>query len=178
MIETERLILRNWQASDAEPYFRINQDPRVIEFLPSSMTMEQVQSFIVHMQQQWEAYHYTLWAVEEKSSGQLIGFIGLSSLDLSPLFPPCVEIGWRLDADFWGKGYATEGAKAALAYGFEQCELDEITAITVPANVRSIRVMEKIGLQRDKNSDFAHPRLPANHKLSRHVFYRMQNPRK
>lgn len=174
IIETDRLILRTWQPTDAEPYFQINQDPKVIEFLPGPMTMQQVQSFMDYMQQQWEERHYTLWATEEKSSGKLIGFIGLSDLDLSPVLPPSVEIGWRLGSAFWHKGYATEGAKAALKYGFEQCNLQEITAITVPDNHRSLRVMDKIGLKRDMQSDFNHPRLPADHKLSRHVFYRIQ----
>lgn len=173
IIETDRLILRTWQASDTEPYFQLNQDPKVLEFLPGPLTMPQVQTFIQNMQQQWEESHYTLWAVEEKSSGQFIGFIGLNNLDLSPVLPSSVEIGWRLASAFWNKGYATEGAKVALNYGFEQCHLSEITAITVPQNQRSLHVMDKIGLKRDMQSDFNHPRLPANHKLSRHVFYRI-----
>ncbi len=175
IIETERLILRTWQPSDAESYYQINQDPKVIEFLPGTMTMRQVEAFILSMQQQWETKHYTLWATEEKHSGKFIGFIGLNALNLDPVLPPSVEIGWRLGSAFWYKGYATEGAKASLQYGFEQCHLTEITAIAVPDNQRSLRVMDKIGLKRDISADFNHPRLPANHRLSRHYFYRIQN---
>jgi len=82
-------------------------------------------------------------------------------------------VGWRLGSRYWGNGYATEGAKASLDYGFKQCGLKEIVSFTVPANVRSIRVMEKIGLKRDLNGDFAHPKLPIDHPLSRHILYRL-----
>lgn len=173
ILETSRLTLRTWRDADAEAYYQINQDPKVLEFLPGPMTMQQVQDFMQRMNQQWEERRYTLWAAEEKASGNMIGFIGLNYLDLTPVLPPCVEIGWRLGSAFWYKGYATEGAKAALQFGFEQCQLQEITAIAVPENHRSLRVMEKIGLKRDENADFNHPRLPANHKLSHHVFYRL-----
>lgn len=90
-------------------------------------------------------------------------------------FTPCVEIGWRLRSQYWGKGYATEGAKAVLKYGFETVGLNEIVSITVPQNIRSIRVMERIGMTRDLNGDFAHPLLPKDHRLSKHVLYKIIN---
>lgn len=176
IIETERLILRTWKEEDVEPYYQINQDLKVLEYLPGPMTMEQAQHFIHDMNKQWEKRHYTLWAAEEKASGDLMGFIGLSLLDLGKPFIPSVEIGWRLGSDYWGQGYATEGAKAALDYGFNTCQLEEIVAITVMDNKRSQRVMEKIGLKRDARADFKHPRLPARHRLSKHIFYRLRNP--
>ncbi len=172
IIETERLILRTWKATDHEKYFRINQDPQVLEHLPRALTMAEVDDFIARMTKQWHERHYTLWAVEEKVIGKFIGFIGLSYLDFSPIIAPGVEIGWRLGSEYWGKGYATEGARAALSYGFEVCRLNEIIAITVPANTRSQRVMDKIGMLRDVGADFAHPKLPADHRLSHHVLYR------
>jgi RimJ/RimL family protein N-acetyltransferase len=169
IIETERLILRTWKAEDAEPYFHINQDPKVIEFLRGPLSMEQVNDFISAANRHQEALGYTLWAACLKESDELIGFIGLNYTD----FFEKVEVGWRLGSQFWGKGYATEGAKASLDYGFKHCGLKEIISFTVPANLRSIRVMEKIGLRRDINGDFAHPKLALDHPLSKHILYRV-----
>lgn len=174
IIETDRLILRTWQKDDVAEYYRINQDPKVIEYLPGSLSMEQVSEFMETMNQQWEKNKFTLWAAEEKTSRKLIGFIGLSVLPLENLFGYSVEIGWRLDSEYWGKGYATEGAIAARDYGFRECSLDEIVAITVPENKRSQRVMEKIGMERDFACDFAHPRLPPDHRLSGHILFRIK----
>lgn len=180
VIQTERLILRTWKAEDADAYYHINQDPLVIEFLRGPLTMEQVNDFIVFANKQCAEIGYGLWAVEEKCSGKLMGFIGIDPIKWNYPFGPGVEIAWRLGSEFWGKGYATEGAKAALGYGFNHCGLQEIFSFTVPANVRSIRVMEKIGMQRDLGGDFAHPKLPADHPLSKHVLYRIKKtiPRK
>jgi RimJ/RimL family protein N-acetyltransferase len=136
--------------------------------------MQEVKDFIAFENQQFEELGYTLWATEVKSTGKLIGFIGLNPSKWESHFTPCVEIGWRLGSEHWGKGYATEGAEAALKYGFEIVGLKEIVSFTVPANVRSIRVMEKIGMKRDFNGDFDHPYLPPNHKLSKHILYRIQ----
>lgn len=173
IIETERLILRTWKEDDAEAYFRINQDPKVIEFLRGPLTMEEVRAFIPAVNSHGAKYGYTLWATELKESGALMGFIGLNYTDWAAHFTPAVEVGWRLDSDYWGKGYATEGAKASLEYGFKQCGLKEVVSFTVPANIRSIGVMERIGMTRDPKGDFAHPKLPADHPLSRHVLYRV-----
>lgn len=174
VIETERLILRTWTDADVDEYYRINQDPQVIEFLRGPLTMQEVGDFIAFENQQFASMGYTLWAAEEKSSGKLMGFIGLDPLKWDAPFGPCVEIGWRLGSPYWGKGYATEGASAVLKYGFETSGLKEIISFTVPANVRSIRVMEKIGMKRDFNGDFAHPKLPPDHRLSKHILYKIQ----
>lgn len=174
VIETERVILRTWRDDDLNEYYRINQDPKVIEFLRGPLTMQEAKDFIAFVNQQFYKIGYTLWAAEEKSSGKLMGFIGLDPLKWEALFGPCVEIGWRLGSEYWGKGYATEGAKAALEYGFNKCGLTEIVSFTVPANVRSIRVMEKIGMKRDFNGDFTHPKLSTDHPLSKHVLYKIQ----
>lgn len=173
IIETERLILRTWKKKDADAYFQINQDPKVFEFVGAPLTMEQVTDFILAMNNQSDKHGYTLWAAELKETGELMGFIGLNYTTFESHFTPAVEVGWRLGSEYWGKGYATEGAKAALEYGFKQYGLKEIVSFTVPANVRSIRVMEKIGLKRDLNGDFAHPKLPPDHKLSHHVLYKL-----
>lgn len=173
IISTERLILRTWQVEDSEAYFQINQDPKVIEFLRGPLSREQVQDFMRYVRRHDEQHGYTTWAAELKETGTLMGFIGLNTVDWQAHFTPAVEIGWRLGAEYWGKGYATEGAKAALDYGFKHCNLQEIVAFTVPANIRSIRVMEKIGLKRDSHGDFAHPKLPKENPLSKHILYRL-----
>ena len=174
IIETARLILRTWKNEDAHAYYHINQETKVTEFLLGPLTMEQVNNFIFAANNHQEKHGYTLWAVELKETGQLIGFIGLNYTDWKSPFTPAVEVGWRLGFQYWGKGYATEGAQAALDYGFKRCSLKEIVSFTVPANLRSIRVMEKIGLKRDVNGDFAHPKLPADHHLSHHILYRLK----
>ncbi len=173
IIETDRLILRTWKTEDAEPYYQINQDPKVIEFLPGSITMMQAKDFISRMNDQGQEKGYTLWAAELKKNGDLIGFIGLNYTDWKAHFTPATEVGWRLGSQYWRKGYATEGAKACLAYGFKNVGLSEIVSFTVPENLRSIRVMEKIGMKRDITGDFAHPKLEPNHRLSKHVLYRI-----
>jgi RimJ/RimL family protein N-acetyltransferase len=173
IIETERLLLRIWKKEDAMVYFQINQDPKMIEFLREPLTMEQVNNFILTTNSHNDKHGYTLWASELKGSGKLMGFIGLRYTDWTSHFTPAVEIGWRLGSQYWGKGYATEGAKASLDYGFKKCMLKEIVSFTVPANTRSIRVMEKIGLKRDLDGNFSHPQLPVNHLLSLHILYRL-----
>lgn len=172
IIETERLILRTWKKEDAATYYQINQDPKVIEFLLPT-TMEQINDFILAKNTQQQQNGYSLWAIELKETGEMIGFIGLNYTDWPAHFTPAVEVGWRLASQHWGKGYAPEGAKAALDYGFNKMGLKEIVSFTVPTNVRSIRVMEKIGLKRDLNGDFSHPKLPANHPLSHTILYRL-----
>jgi len=173
IIETERLILRTWRKEDAEAYFQINQDPRVIEFVLGLSTLKQINDFMNMVNNHQDKHGYTVWAAELKETGELIGSIGLYSIDWESHFTPAVEVMWRLGSEQWGKGYATEGAKASLDYGFKQCDLKEIVSFTVPANIRSIRVMEKIRLKRDLNGDFAHPKLAADHPLSQHILYRL-----
>ena len=173
-IETERLILRAWKEEDANAYFHINQDPKVIEFLRGSLTMEQVHDSILAANAHGDKHCYTLWAVELKETGELIGFTGLNYTDWESHFTPAVEVGWRFGSQYWGKGYATEGALGSLDYGFNKIGLKEIVSFTVPANKRSIRVMEKIGMKRDFDGDFAHPKLAANHPLLQHILYRIQ----
>jgi RimJ/RimL family protein N-acetyltransferase len=173
IIETERLILRTWKKEDADAYFQINQDPKVIELLGGPLTMKDVNDFIPAVNNHHNKHGYTLWATELKETGELIGFIGLNYTDWAAHFTPTVEVGWRLGSQYWSKGYATEGAKAALDYGFRKCGLKEIVSFTVPANIRSIRVMQKLGLKRDLNGDFAHPKLPTDHPLSQHILYRL-----
>lgn len=174
IIETERLYLRTWETSDVQPYWAINQDPKVIEFLPGPMTMEAVNQFIVAKNQQQAERGFTLWATELKATRELIGFVGLNYTNWEAHFTPAVEVGWRLGSRYWGNGYATEGAEAALEFGFNTIGLNEIVSFTVPMNNRSLRVMEKIGLRYDPKDDFRHPKLALDHPLSQHVLYRLK----
>lgn len=152
----------------------LNQDPRVMEHLPKRLTPAETRAMIQRINHRIEQRGFGLWAAALKQSGALIGFIGLSTPAFEAPFTPCVEIAWRLSAAHWGQGYATEGAKAALAYGFTKLSLQEIVAFTVPENQRSLRVMQRIGMQPDPQGDFAHPNFPLNHRLSRQLLYRMQ----
>jgi RimJ/RimL family protein N-acetyltransferase len=168
-IETERLLLRPWRASDSKCFFRINHDPNVTAYLPGSLTMQEVEDFIQRQQENLKKHMYCLWAAEVKATEDLIGFIGLNWTD----FLNKTEIGWRLCSEHWGKGYATEGAKAVLEYGFNKVHnLNEIVSFTVPDNTRSIMVMERIGMKRDFTADFNHPKIPLGHRLSKHILYR------
>ena len=173
IIETGRLILRTWRKEDTDHCFQINQDPKVNE-LRGSLTMRQVKDFILSTNNEHDQNSYCIFASESKVTKEMIGFIGLKYIDWKPNLTDSVSIGWQLGSQYWGKGYATEGAKACLEYGFKKCGLKEIVSFTVPANVRSLRVMEKIGLKRDVNGDFAHPKLPADHPLSQHILYRLR----
>ncbi len=177
ILETERLRLRTWKESDKTPYFQLNQDPKVTEFLPRSITQDEATQFINRTNSHQERYGYSLWATELRASNQLIGFIGLTTIEWEAPFTPAVEIGWRLASPFWENGYATEGAKATLNYGFNHCSLTKIISFTVPANKRSIRVMEKIGMKRDFQGDFLHPKLATTHPLAPHVLYKATQER-
>jgi len=174
IITTERLILRLWKPEDAEPFYQMNQDPEVLRYLIGPLSRERVAEFMVDMNAGFAADKYCLFAVEEQASGAFIGFVGLSRPRFEAHFTPCVEIGWRLAADYWGKGYATEAARAVLAYVFDVLKLEEVVSFTVPDNIRSQRVMNKIGMIRDLHGDFMLPKLPAEHRLARHVLYRIK----
>ncbi len=176
MIDTPRLLLRPWRDADRDPFFRITSDPRVMEFFPAPLTREQSDALVGRCQAHFDQHEFTFFAAELRETGELTGFIGLAHTPFESHFTPCVEIGWRLAFEYWGRGLATEGARASLRYGFEQLQLPEIVALTVPANVRSRRVMEKLGMTRDPADDFDHPRLPPGHPLRAHVLYRTLNP--
>jgi RimJ/RimL family protein N-acetyltransferase len=171
-LRTERLLLRRWLPSDRESFARLNADPRVAEFLPGPLTPGESDTVADRIEAHFERHGFGLWAIEIPGITPFAGFIGLSVPRFEAPFTPCIEIGWRLDADHWGRGYATEGARAALDFGFRWLTVDEIVSFTVPANVRSRRVMEKIGMSHSAEDDFDHPLLPQGHSLRRHVLYR------
>lgn len=174
MIRTARLMLREWWESDREPFAAMNADPRVTEFLPGVLTQEESDSLADRIAAQFREHGFGLFAAELRSTGAFIGYIGLSVPNFKAKFSPCVEIGWRLSAEYWNQGLATEGARAVLDYAFHTLKLEELVSFTVPANVASRRVMEKIGMRHNPADDFDHPGLPEGHPLRRHVLYRLK----
>ena len=178
MIRTERLLLRRWRAEDHAPFAALNGDPAVREHLQGTNSAADASAFIERIEAHWEAHGWGLWAVEVPDRAPFVGFVGLWPADFVT-GEPMVEVGWRLAREHWGHGYASEAAQAALRVGFEHLGLDEIVSFTVPQNVRSIAVMERIGLLRDASRDFDHPRLDpvAYPHLVRHVFYGIDRAR-
>jgi ribosomal-protein-alanine N-acetyltransferase len=170
LLDGPRVALRPWRQDDLEPFAALNADPAVMEFLPGPLTREQAASMIARMQSAIDQRGWGFWAVD--LGGRCIGFTGITHPRFEAHFTPCVEIGWRLARDAWGHGYATEAAGLALDYGFGELGLREIVAFTTVANVRSRRVMEKLGMQHRPEDDFDHPNLPG-HPLQRHVLYRL-----
>lgn len=173
---TARLRLRPWCAADRAPFAALNADPRVMEHFPRTLTAAESDALVDRFTAHIDRHGFGFLAVEERASGAFLGFVGLNRPGYDLPFGPCVEIGWRLAAGHWGKGFATEAARAALDHGFGPLDLDEIVAFTVPANLASRAVMERLGLARDTDGDFDHPLVPAGHPLRRHLLYRLRRP--
>ena len=154
----------------------MNADPRVMEFFDAPLTREESDAKVGRIQQLFEERGFSMWAVELVGEAAFVGTIGLNIPNYDAHFTPCVEVGWRLAVEYWGRGIATEGARAALEVGFRELDLLEIVSLTTVANARSRRVMEKLGMHCDPADDFDHPALPAGHPLRRHVLYRIASP--
>ena len=173
VLRTERLVLREWRDADLDPLARLNGDPAVMEHFPAPMTFEESRHLVATVRRRWHQDGVGWWALELLATGEFIGFVGLARPRFEAPFMPAVEVGWRIAREHWGNGYAPEGARAALRYGFEELALDQIVSFTVPANVSSRRVMEKIGMQHDPTGDFEHPALEPGDRLRPHVLYRL-----
>jgi len=152
----------------------MNTDPRVAEYLPTPLSRQESDAFIDRVEAHFEKHGFGLWAVEVLEDRRFAGYVGLMRPRFEAAFTPCVEVGWRLSPEHWGKGYATEGARAVIDYGLDVVKLPEILSWTVPANTRSRRVMEKLGMTRDPADDFDHPLLAEGHPLRPHVLYRIR----
>lgn len=174
VLETERLVLRRWRAADREPFARLNSDPRVMQFFPAPLSREESDRAADRIENHFAEHGFGLYAAELKATRLFIGFVGLAAPRFDAHFTPCVEIGWRLAADFWNRGLATEGARSVLGYAFGPLGLHEVVSFTVPANAPSRRVMKKIGMAHNPADDFDHPLLPEGHPLRRHVLYRVR----
>jgi RimJ/RimL family protein N-acetyltransferase len=168
-------LLRPWRDADLVPFSRISADPAVMEYLRPLPDRASAEAWVARVREHWRRHRFGQWVVEIPSEADFVGVVGLASVAYEAHFTPAVEIAWRLDRAHWGRGYATEAARAALAYGFGELGLDQIVAITVPINWRSRRVMERIGMTRAPEEDFDHPHLPDG-PLKRHVLYRRCRP--
>ena len=175
-LETARLKLRRWRDADRAPFAALNADPAVMEFFPAPQSREASDASIDAWQAQLDSRGWSNWAVELVESGEFVGFVGLSVPRRALPCSPCVEVGWRLARRFWGRGLASEAARAALGAGFERIGLTEIVSFTALGNLRSRAVMERIGMQ-DAHQDFEHPGVPEGHALRLHCLYRIDRPR-
>jgi RimJ/RimL family protein N-acetyltransferase len=175
-LQTPRLRLRPWRDADLAPIAEMNADPRVMEFFPKLLDRAESDLLVTRIRDHFARHGFGLWAVEVPGVADFIGFVGLAIPRFEAHFTPCVEIGWRLAREHWGRGYATEAARAALAFGFRDLALQEIVSFTTAANVRSRAVMERIGMTWSPEDDFDHPALPEGHPLRRHVLYRTRRP--
>ena len=175
-LETPRLRLRQWCDADLAPFAALSADPRVMEFFPALLSCEASNAMALRCQTLIAERGWGLWAVEEKRSSEFIGFVGLHVPTAALPFNPCVEIGWRLAAAHWGQGYATEAAQAALNFGFDTLQLEEVVSFTSVLNTRSQAVMQRLGFQ--LAGTFQHPSIPPESPLAPHVWYRISRPEK
>lgn len=173
LLETERLLLRGWRDEDLEPFAALNADPVVMEHFLAPLSRRESDQFAHRIRAELDQRGWGLWAVEVRETSSFAGFVGLAPVSFVAAFTPAVEIGWRLAHAYWGRGLAPEGARAVAALAFGAVGLTGIVSFTSTANHASQRVMQKIGMRRDPAEDFDHPRLPAGHRLRRHVLYRM-----
>jgi RimJ/RimL family protein N-acetyltransferase len=173
-VRTERLVLRRWRAEDKPSFAALNTDPAVMEFLGPPLSREVSDQWVDRINAGFDSSRLGLWAVEVMGGPPFIGFVGLNVPSFDTAFTPCVEVGWRLAKDAWGHGYATEAAEVVLGDGFARLGLEEIVSFTSVINVRSQRVMQRLGLTRDPTDDFEHPRLTPGNPLRPHVLYRVR----
>ncbi|GHB27181.1 N-acetyltransferase [Pseudovibrio japonicus] len=174
-IETERLVLRKWEERDLDGLVEMNADPLVMEFFPSVMSRQDSERMFERLMFKQEKYGFGTPVVEERATGRFLGLCGLGIPSYpEPLpFDPCVEIGWRLIPDAWGRGIAQEASRIWLGFGFEILLLDEIVSFTAATNWRSEKVMQRLGMVRHASEDFNHPLIEEGHPLKRHVLYRL-----
>lgn len=171
-LRTQRLVLRQWRDSDRDPWAALNADPEVMEFFPATLTRAEADASLDRYAADIETRGWGLWAVD--LDGALLGFTGLKPVTIDAPFRGAVEVGWRLARSAWGHGFATEAARASLAFAFDDLGLDEVVSMTAVLNQRSQRVMERLGMTRDPLDDFEHPSVPDASPLRPHVLYRLR----
>jgi RimJ/RimL family protein N-acetyltransferase len=171
-LNTTRLKLRNWKVDDLPGWIEMNSDPVTLQYFQRTDTKEESENSFVRNKNFLELHEFGLWAVEEKETGNFIGFIGLSEKFIEGVsFTPCIEIGWRLHKEFWGRGYATEGALEVLRFAQQELKIDQIYSYTARINTPSINVMKKIGLIERPELDFDHPKIDAGLPIRNHVVF-------
>jgi RimJ/RimL family protein N-acetyltransferase len=174
VLRTERTVLRRWRRADREAFAVLNADPRVMAFFMSTLSRGESDAVADGIERELEERPFGLWALEIPGVVPFAGYVGLHVPSFTAHFTPCVEIGWRLAAEQWGHGYATEAARAALAHAWDPLGLPEIVSFTTVHHAKSRAVMERIGMRRDPADDFDHPRLPEGHPRRPHVLYRVR----
>jgi ribosomal-protein-alanine N-acetyltransferase len=175
-LRTERLVLRPWRPEDRDPFAALNADPRVMEHLPSVLTRAESDAAVARYEAHFAEHDFGWFALELPGSAPFIGYVGLAHPRFEAHFTPCVEIGWRIAAEHWRNGYATEAARACVELAFGPLNLTELVSFTAVGNAPSRRVMEKLGMRRDPSEDFEHPSLAPGHRLREHVLYRLRRP--
>jgi RimJ/RimL family protein N-acetyltransferase len=173
-LHTKRLILRSWLSEDLEPFAEMNADGEVMRYFPAKLTSEESDALGRRIQADIDRQGWGLWAIEEQATKCFLGFTGLAKPNFDAHFTPCVEIGWRLMRQAWGKGFATEAARAAADFAFIEVEVDELVSFTVPNNLRSRAVMERLGMTHNSKDDFDRSDMPEGDPLARHVLYRLK----
>ncbi|WP_382309671.1 GNAT family N-acetyltransferase [Herbiconiux sp. UC225_62] len=168
---TDRLLLRRWRHDDLEPFAALTADPEVMRYFPAPLDREASDALAVRADALFDSHGYGLWALELRATGEFIGFTGLAPMPEGVPGAGGVEVGWRLARGFWGRGYATEAARASVRIGFDEAGLAEIDSITAVINQPSRAVMERIGMRRA--DFFEHPRVPEGSPLRPHVRYRL-----
>ncbi|MEL6133116.1 MAG: GNAT family N-acetyltransferase [Bacteroidota bacterium] len=172
ILTTERLGLRNWEMEDLSAAVEMNSDPEVMRFFPATRGREASVGMIEKFRAHQDKYGFTYFAVDELAGDLALGFVGLFSQDYEAPFTPCVDIGWRLRKQYWGRGYAPEAAKACLDFAFQFLGLKEVIATTPHINLPSRRVMEKIGMT--YQGEYIHPKVPNPHPLQPSVWYKIE----
>ena len=175
-LRTARTVLRDWRHDDFGAFARLNADPEVMRWFPSVLTHEASDAAANSIRARLAADGWGLWALEVPGVSPFCGFVGLGRVPFEASFTPAVEIGWRLDKRWWGRGYATEAAHACVEFAFGTLGLEEIVSFTTTSNDRSRAVMERLGMAHDPSGDFDHPGVPAGSPLRRHVLYRLSRP--
>jgi RimJ/RimL family protein N-acetyltransferase len=175
-LHTERLLLRAWRREDRQPFAALNADPVVMEHYPSILARAESDASVDRIEAVWARRGWGLWAVEVVGGAPFIGYVGFAPAEFEADFTPAVEIGWRLAAVHWNQGYATEAARAVVAHGFDALGFDHIVSFTAVTNVRSQRVMQKLGMTHDPADDFEHPGVEPGSPLRSHVLYRLAAP--
>jgi RimJ/RimL family protein N-acetyltransferase len=173
MLTSGRLCLRAWREEDLAPFASLNADPRVMRFMPRRLSAAESDAFARALQGQIAARGWGVWAVEVKGTGEFIGCVGLAQPTFTAHFTPCHEVLWRLNAQSWGQGYASEAAERCLDFAFGPLALEEVVAFTAAVNEPSRAVMRRLGMRQTAADDFEHPRLPPGDPLRPHVLARM-----
>jgi len=176
-LTTPRLLMRPWREDDLPAFAALNADPEVMRYFRAPLSRAESDARVQRIRGHFDQHGFGMWAVEVPGEAPFIGHVGLAWVPFEEYFTPCVEIGWRLARAYWGRGFATEGAAAALDFAFDRLGLAEVVAFTVPANLRSRRVMERLGMTHTAGEQFDHPSIPQGHEIRRHVLYRIGRAR-